>query len=181
MSRQNLRNCVAAAVMAFGTMTAANEALASDCRIPRYYWKTVISYETVRQPVQQWVTQYDHCGKPYRASDVLAARLDADPFLEHLADHAEEFLQRPRANPADLERQIAAFRRSCDALLAAPLPQLDEDDRTWLKDRCRVWVGKFDSQLAALKDGARPWQDIRGEADATVKTLATALRERKVS
>lgn len=113
--------------------------------------------------------------------DVLTAKLDADPFLEHLADHAEEFQNQPRGSATELEQQITAFRRSCDALLAAPLPQLDADDRTWLNDRCRVWAAKFDSQLAALRDGTKPWQDMREEADATVRTLAKALRDRLVS
>ncbi len=30
------------------------------------YYKTVITYEYQTQPVVEWVTKYDHCGKPYQ-------------------------------------------------------------------------------------------------------------------
>lgn len=68
MSTKTMRNWLTATVMALGTTLVAQNATASDCSVPRYYWKTVVSYETVRQPVPQWVTKYDHCGKPYRAT-----------------------------------------------------------------------------------------------------------------
>ena len=30
-----------------------------------YYWKTVTVYVTVEKPYVDYVTKYDHCGKPY--------------------------------------------------------------------------------------------------------------------
>jgi hypothetical protein len=109
---------------------------------------------------------------------VLTADLSDAGFLQHLADAADEYFDRPRNSRSDLERQLVAFRRGCDALQAARLSQLTAADRDWLKERCRVWSQKFDGQLAELRSGGRPWQAVREDADETVRALETALRER---
>lgn len=82
---------------------------------------------------------------------------------------------------AAVERRLVSIRRGCDVLLAAPLTQLSEVDRDWLKERCRAWAKTFDEQLAALREGTRPWEVIGKETDATVRKLATALRNRQVT
>ena len=37
---------------------------------PVCHYKTVITYEYQTQPVVEWVTKYDHCGKPYEVKVV---------------------------------------------------------------------------------------------------------------
>lgn len=68
MHTKTMRNWLVATMLALGTTLAASDASATDCHVPRYYWKTIVTYETVREPVRHWVTKYDHCGKPYRVS-----------------------------------------------------------------------------------------------------------------
>ncbi len=63
---RSLKSVVVAGVVAAGLFANVGNAAASDCYVPRYYWKTVVSYSYVQQPYAQWVTKYDHCGKAYR-------------------------------------------------------------------------------------------------------------------
>lgn len=107
----------------------------------------------------------------------LAFEGSAPDYLEHLARAAEEwFRKRPDTAP-ELRRRLEEFRRGCDVLLEAPHTPLAEGDREWLRERCRAWRDKIDGHLAALKaGGAVP--AVRDEADATVRNLMKALRER---
>ncbi len=130
---------------------------------------TVLVGLWVLQPSEQW---------GWNRRGVLTANLAPDAFLEQLADAADEFSNRSHRSVVDLERDLVAFRRGCDALLAAPLNQLAANDRDWLQERCQVWSAKFDDQLDDLRRGSRPWQEIREDAGDTVRKLATALRER---
>ena len=48
----------------FGTSTA------EAGHYPRCYYKTVTAYKIVKKPIVQYITKYDHCGKPYRVKIV---------------------------------------------------------------------------------------------------------------
>ena len=61
----NLRNCCLAAIVACGMALSTGTVSASDCHPPQFVYKTVIIYETVRQPVVKWIIKYDHCDQPY--------------------------------------------------------------------------------------------------------------------
>ncbi|MDA1230841.1 MAG: hypothetical protein O2856_08710 [Planctomycetota bacterium] len=62
----NLRNLVASAALMGGILMASSTASAGDyCHAPRYYYKNVTVYESVRKPYDYAVVKYDHCGAPY--------------------------------------------------------------------------------------------------------------------
>lgn len=65
----NARHTIAAALFS-ASLIAGNTAPAGACETPRCVWKIITTYETVEQPVVNWVTRYDHCGKPYRVKVV---------------------------------------------------------------------------------------------------------------
>ena len=111
------------------------------------------------------------------APGVLAVNLPADAYLEHLADKAGEYFQRPRTTSAELKQTVGQFRKSCDTLIRSAHPQLAQADRDWLRERCGAWAKKFDEQLAELErtdDVAK----VRTQSDGTVRTLIEKLRER---
>lgn len=56
---------IAGAIGFVGTSTASAGHYPSHC-----YYKTVVSYEYQTQPVVDWVTKYDHCGRPYEVKVV---------------------------------------------------------------------------------------------------------------
>jgi hypothetical protein len=102
---------------------------------------------------------------------------DRKAYLEALADAAGDwFKKRPETAP-DLARRIGQFRQGCSTLLLTEHVPLTELDRQWLKERCRLWAGKLDRQLADLEAG-KAVAAVRAETDATVKQLAAALRQR---
>lgn len=108
---------------------------------------------------------------------VLTANVTGGEYLLRLATAAEEWFARPRDTSASLEQQLADFRRSCDALQAAPLTQLLPAERAWLRDRCRTWATKFDGQLAELGQDRKTFRDVRNKADETVQKLINTLRK----
>lgn len=64
--QKSIRVGVVVALAGVGLLASTGVATAGDCYVPRFTWKTIITYETVRRPVNVWVTRYDHCGRPYR-------------------------------------------------------------------------------------------------------------------
>lgn len=123
-----------------------------------------------------WLQQPSTSEWGWNRPGVMTANVSGKEFREQLATAAEEWFQQPRDTPEQLERELVAFRRACDVLVAAPLTQLPEAEREPLRKRCRAWADKFDARLAELRGQQRPWQEIRTDADSTVRTLANAIR-----
>ncbi len=62
----NLRALAASVTLtAMILMTSSTASAASDCHAPRYYYKNVTVYESVRKPYEYTIVKYDHCGDPY--------------------------------------------------------------------------------------------------------------------
>lgn len=62
----NLRTLMATMALAGVTMLGSSTLSAGDyCHAPKYSYKTVTVYETVRKPYEYTVVKYDHCGDPY--------------------------------------------------------------------------------------------------------------------
>jgi hypothetical protein len=81
------------------------------------------------------------------------------------------------ADKTALVASLTDFRHGCDTLINAPLTQLPEKDRTWIKERCQKWREKIVGHLADLEAGQKPFDTVRDEANATVNKLITVLRD----
>ena len=67
----NLRTLVAAvALTGVILMGSATVSAGDSCHAPRYYYKTVTVYESVRKPYEYTVVKYDHCGDPYEVTRI---------------------------------------------------------------------------------------------------------------
>ncbi len=108
---------------------------------------------------------------------ILAAKLDRSAYLNHLANLAAEWSSERPASASDLKTRIEQFRHSCDTLIAAQHSQLTQSDKDWVVERCKVWAGKLDEQLAALNQTSN-LQAVLDATDAIANSLVTALRER---
>ena len=65
----SLKSLTVAAALALATAFSGSLASAGDyCHAPRYVYKSVTVYETVRKPYEYVVTKYDHGGKPYHVT-----------------------------------------------------------------------------------------------------------------
>jgi hypothetical protein len=64
----NLRSLFAFAVVAGGLAftNAATAAGYGHAGVPHCTWRTVVVWQTIEEPVIDWVIRYDHCGRPYR-------------------------------------------------------------------------------------------------------------------
>ena len=67
----NLRTLVASVALTGMILMGSPVASAGDyCHAPRYYYKTVTVYESVRTPYEYTVIKYDHCGDPYAVTRI---------------------------------------------------------------------------------------------------------------
>ncbi len=62
----NLRTLVASVALTSLILMGSSTVSAGDyCHAPRYYYKNVTVYESVRRPYEYRVVKYDHSGDPY--------------------------------------------------------------------------------------------------------------------
>lgn len=61
----SVRKACLASIVGLGITFSFGTASASDCHPPKYVYKTVTVYETVRQPIVKSIVKYDHCHKAY--------------------------------------------------------------------------------------------------------------------
>ncbi|HEX3150733.1 MAG TPA: hypothetical protein VHR66_21825 [Gemmataceae bacterium] len=101
----------------------------------------------------------------------------AADHLNALADAAEQWSNQPRQRTAELRRTLREMRDGCTSLLAADHRILGPEDHAWLLERCVAWGTLLDRHLADLQEG-RSTDDVRAEADETVRKLVEALRQR---
>ena len=65
----NVRTLVASVALTGMILMGSSNASAGDyCHAPRYYYKNVTVYESVRKPYEYTVVKYDHCGDAYRVT-----------------------------------------------------------------------------------------------------------------
>lgn len=136
---------------------------------------------TVLISIAFWLSRPPVTGWGFNRSGVLTADLPPDQYLDQLAVAADDwFNQRPDTREA-LAQRLQQFSEGCQTLIEAPHPQLSPEDRAWLIERCQVWKGKIDNQLADLNAGAKSIEEVRAAADQTINTLIKALRSHEVS
>jgi len=116
-------------------------------------------------------------GWGWNRPEALPQDLARGPYLEHLADDAEEWFKKRPAEPIALAKRIAEFRQGCSVLILAGHKPLPAEDRQWLIAKCRDWAAKLDAHLAAVEAGEDPLK-VRAAADETIHKLISALRGR---
>lgn len=60
-----LKTLAIAATLATG-LACTSTANAGHCHAPQCYYKTVITWQVIEEPCYDYVTKYDHCGRPYQ-------------------------------------------------------------------------------------------------------------------
>lgn len=71
MNRLNLLKKVLCGMLVAGAIGSVGTSNASATHYPpSCYYKTVITYEYEKQPIVEWVTKYDHCGRAYEVKVV---------------------------------------------------------------------------------------------------------------
>lgn len=116
----------------------------------------------------------------FSKSGLLTAEVDREEYLESLSVAAKGWFNKTPENSEQLVTRLQQFRAGCVELLNAQHQQLPPDDRTWLLEKCQKWIDKIDGHLADLGDSTKDFQQIQGEADETINSLATALHQRSM-
>ena len=74
-------------------------------------------------------------------------------------------------------KRLNEFRQGCSVLILADHQALSDDQRAWLKERCRTWAAKFEAALVKVEAGG-DLAEIRSEVDGIVRTLVDSLNSR---
>lgn len=120
----------------------------------------------------------DTPGWGFERADLLTADVPSDEYLRRLGTAANDWFNKRPADAESLQIRLTTFREGCNTLIAAPHPQLDQVDREWLIERCRVWRDKIDGHLAQLAQDPASFPDVLQQADETINRLKTALTDR---
>lgn len=99
-------------------------------------------------------------------------------YLTALAESGNEWFKKVPEDHAALETRLHEFDDGCKRLIEAPHRPLNPEDKKWLVERCQKWKAKIVAHLADLAQTGDV-DRVRSEADETVRTLVSALRERK--
>ena len=136
-------------------------------------------------PGRQQVTQNDPPVEPaatptgwgWDKPGAIPGEGPADAYLTQLATAADDWFKKRPDDAAGVKTRITQFRDGCSTLIDSPHDPLAVEDREWLVEKCKVWRGKLDEQLAAIDAGTDPLT-VRESTDEIVTKLMTALRTR---
>ena len=136
---------------------------------------------TVLTAAGTWWMRPRASGWGFDRDGLLAADVAASEYLNILADASDDWYNKRPRNKDELVTRLTQFRDGCDTLLAAPHPQLALEDRAWLVQKCRLWRAKISNHLSDLTSDKATFEQTLQEANGTVDTLRTALKNRAES
>ncbi len=116
-------------------------------------------------------------GWGFDRAEALSVHMSAPDFFEHLSGAGNEWFKKRPASAVELEQRLAEFSHGCRTLIDAPLTQLDETSRSWLRNKCINWKTSIDQNLSSLKTSPEKFEEILKESDAIVTRLVNALRK----
>ena len=117
----------------------------------------------------------------WQRPEVLNAQVSGPEYLRLLRDQAPEVPGDNVKSPAELDRWLNRVLVACQALKEAPHPQLSEDDRLWLQERCGKWIEKLEKQRESLRSvdvDTLAFNQIRADSFQIIRDLREALNKR---
>jgi hypothetical protein len=109
--------------------------------------------------------------------DVFAVKMTAPAYLAHLSDTSYEWFKRKPVSSNELRARLVSFRQGCDRLRDAKHESLEDEDRTWLIERCNQWSSSIDDLIARVDKGD-PFRQVSDDADKLVGRLVNTLQVR---
>ncbi len=113
----------------------------------------------------------------WHAPNLLSSQQLPSEHLRALAAAGEEWFEKSPANSTELAERIRDMKSGCERLIAARHPQLATEDERWLKEKCQLWLEKFNTQLTSIKADSSV-ATVQKEMDAIVSKLVDTLRQK---
>jgi hypothetical protein len=121
--------------------------------------------------------KHDEIAWGWGKEDALQTDLDASSYMVALADSGNEWFDQRPSDTKALEIRLRQLRDGCDILIAAEHEPLNDEEREWLRDKCRAWRGNIEQHRTDLTAG-KAIREVRDAADETVRKLVTALKSK---
>jgi len=100
----------------------------------------------------------------------------AEDYLTALASGADAWFNKRPVNRSELVTRLKEFSAGCDLLINADHAPLGEQDRAWLRFKCRGWKKRIDQQIAAADQNST--SAILRVADDIASDIAKSLKGR---
>lgn len=120
-------------------------------------------------PVQTPVWGFDRPG-------ALTMQIPESEFFQHLSGAGSDWFKKRPVTANELEQRLTEFSHGCQTLIDAPLPQLDEHSREWLRGKCQNWKNALDKNRLVLNQQPERFEEILGESDAVVNRMVAVLK-----
>lgn len=112
----------------------------------------------------------------FQRPGLVTAQMSESELFSSLATASGEWFAQDRSTLPALRRSLVEFSAGCNALIAAPLPQLSPEKRELLREKCRTWQRDADALLAQLEAPTPALAEVRKSSDALMTRLGNALR-----
>lgn len=130
-----------------------------------------------RRSADQPIAKSDGIGWGWAKAGAIPTTGTAKDYLKRLAVGADEWSKKKPDSAVAMGRRINEFRVGCTALIFAAHQPLNEADRKWLVERCRVWGERLDKQLQALEAGTA-LANVQTGVDEIAANITQSLRTR---
>lgn len=117
-------------------------------------------------------------GQPGLTADNTAS---AAEYFNRLADAGATWTQHKPANEEQLAKLLADIINDCEMLIEADHDALSADERTWFRDKCLLWKGKLETNLANLQSGSSTFQDTLKATGQVMDKLVDVLKSGPVT
>lgn len=102
-------------------------------------------------------------------------------YFNRLAEAGATWKQHEPANEEQLAKLLTDIINDCEILIEADHDALSTDERTWFRDKCRLWKGKLETNLANLESGSSTFQDTLKATEQVMDKLVEVLRTAPVT
>ncbi len=133
-----------------------------------WYWN---SERNNRQPVQV------AAGWGWASESGIPAGGSAKEYLTALSNGADAWFNSRPSDNNELATRLTEFSAGCELLINADHAPLPDEDKAWLRYKCRVWKRQIDEQLAAV--GQSKLVDVLRVSDEIARDISKSLRERE--
>lgn len=111
------------------------------------------------------------------APDAFAGEHSRESYMMQVAGGADAWFAKRPSSAEAISKRTEEFIAGCDLVIQAEHEPLQENDRVWLRQKCRDWRSDLQTELRALNQGAAALK-TRGNIDNIARRMAEVIRSR---
>lgn len=114
------------------------------------------------------------------APDAFTGETSREAYMMKVAQGADAWFAKRPTKPEDIRKRTEEFLAGCRRVIAAQHEPLRENDRKWLRMKCRDWYQDIGAELRALDQGSKDTMIVRANIDKIARRMAEVIRSRVI-